>query len=71
VARRPRAAGDNDGDLSIEPRVARAIDLGHAARANQGDDLIRPEAVPDGRGIKRPAGGGRASLPSESDVVAD
>src|SRR5262245_30408696 len=36
---------DLDGDRAIEPRVERPIDLAHAARTNQADDFIGPEAV--------------------------
>ena len=32
-----------DGDVAIEPRVVRAIDLAHAAGADGRDDFIRPE----------------------------
>ena len=38
-----------DGDIAAEPCIARAIDLAHAAGANQLDDFIRPEAAPDHR----------------------
>ena len=33
-----------DGDLTLEVRVGRAIDLSHSAHANLGNDLIRAEA---------------------------
>jgi hypothetical protein len=33
-----------DGDVAIEPRVARLVDLAHAARADRGDDLVRSQA---------------------------
>ena len=35
---------DLDGDVAIEPRVPRLIDLAHAAGAEGGDDLVRAEA---------------------------
>ena len=35
---------DLDRDVAIEPRVARAVDLAHAAGADRGDHLIRPES---------------------------
>jgi hypothetical protein len=35
-----------DRDAAAEPRVARAVDLAHAAGAQQSDDLVRPEAGP-------------------------
>jgi len=31
-----------DRDVAPEPRVPRAVNLAHAARAHQGDDFIRP-----------------------------
>ena len=34
---------DLDRDHSLEPGVARPVDLSHAARANRGDDFVRPE----------------------------
>ena len=37
---------DLDRDLAPELRVARAVDLAHAARPERGDDFIRPEASP-------------------------
>ena len=42
--RRELRGEDLDGDVAIEPRIARAIDLAHAARADGGDDLVVPEA---------------------------
>jgi len=39
-----------DGDLPIEPRIAGAIDLAHAARADPADDFVRAD---DGPGWKR------------------
>jgi hypothetical protein len=33
-----------DRDFAPQPRIARAMDLAHSARADGGDDLIRPEA---------------------------
>jgi hypothetical protein len=42
VAREARRQNlDRDG--SIEPRVARFVDLTHAARADKGDDFVRTE----------------------------
>ena len=43
---------DLDRDGAIEPRVARLVDLAHAAGADGGDDLVRAEsgAWGDGRG---------------------
>ena len=38
-----RRGEDLDGDGAIEPRIAGAIHLAHAARAEQGDDLIGAE----------------------------
>src|SRR5216110_1747018 len=35
---------DLDRDGAIEPRIARAIDLAHAAGSERRDDLVRPEA---------------------------
>src|SRR3970040_555540 len=35
---------DFDGDRTVEPRVARAIDFAHPARAEERDNLIRPES---------------------------
>ncbi|MBE3073715.1 MAG: hypothetical protein IMZ75_02035 [Actinobacteria bacterium] len=42
--RRQRLGQDLDRDVATEFRVPRPIDLAHAARADGGDDLIRPEA---------------------------
>src|SRR5262249_11752713 len=36
-----------DGDVAIQPGVARAIHLAHPAFAEQGDNLIRTEARAD------------------------
>ena len=36
-----------DGDVAPEPRIARAIDLAHAACAKRADNLIGPEARTD------------------------
>ena len=41
---RERAREHLDGNRAIEPRVARAIDLAHAAGADRGDDLVRTKA---------------------------
>ena len=35
---------DLDGHSPVQPRVAGAVDLAHAARAERPDDLVRPEA---------------------------
>jgi hypothetical protein len=40
----PKVAQHLDRNVSIEPGVARAIDLAHAARADQRDDFVRAEA---------------------------
>src|SRR6185295_5299456 len=56
---------DLDGDVTIESRVLRAIDLTHPARADGGDDLVGTKASPGGechrRGesIRRSSGGRR------------
>ena len=42
---RKRLGQDLDRDRAIEPRVARSVDLTHAARADQRDDLIRAETA--------------------------
>jgi hypothetical protein len=36
-------------DLAMEPRVARAIHLAHAARAERRDDFVGPELVAGGQ----------------------
>jgi hypothetical protein len=44
-----RAAGgrqDLDCDLAVQPGVARAVDLAHPARAEQGHDLVRAQPLP-------------------------
>jgi hypothetical protein len=38
---------DLDRDNAIEPRVPRAIDFAHTARAQKGEDLIRSEGTAD------------------------
>ena len=38
------AGQDLDRHVTPEPRIARTVDLAHAACAKCGDDLIRPEA---------------------------
>ena len=49
-AREPLGIGDErvgqdlDGDVPLQPRVARAIDFAHAAGAEGDDDLIRAES---------------------------
>ena len=40
---RERAGEHLDGHGAIEPRVARAVDLAHAARAKRGDDFVGTE----------------------------
>ena len=40
---RERRGQDLDGDVAPEPRIARAIDLAHPARADGGEDFIRAE----------------------------
>ena len=39
-----RLGQDLDRDVAIQLRVARAIDLAHAAGAERGQDLVRAEA---------------------------
>ena len=41
---RERAREHLDGNRAIEARVARAIDLAHAAGPDWGDDLVRTKA---------------------------
>ena len=42
--RRPDAGRQHlDGDEAIEPRVARLVDLAHAAFADEGEDLVGTE----------------------------
>ena len=41
---------DLDRDVTTESRVVGAIHLAHAAGANGGEDLIRPEASAQGEG---------------------
>ena len=41
-----RLGQDLERDVAVEPRVARAVDLAHAARAEGRDDLVRAEAGP-------------------------
>jgi hypothetical protein len=41
---RERLRQDLERDIAPEPGVAGAIDLAHAAGANDGDDLVRPDA---------------------------
>ena len=53
-----KAVGDDlDRDVAIQLRVARAIDLAHAARAEGGFDLIRTKESAD-----RESHGGMAGL---------
>ena len=54
---------DLDRDVAIEPRVARPIDLTHAAVADLGGDFVGAEARAGGEGqsgviieVERPAG---------------
>src|ERR1700737_1631799 len=42
-----------DRDTAVETRVPSTIDLSHAARAQQSDDLIRPEFGARGEGHPR------------------
>jgi hypothetical protein len=39
-----------DRDRTLQPSISRAIDLAHAARAQRGDDFIRPEFRARGEG---------------------
>ena len=41
---------DLDRDLAAQSRIARAIDLAHAARADEREDFIRAEVRPGGQG---------------------
>ena len=50
-----RVGQDLDGDGAIEPRVTRAVDLAHPARAERRDDLVRAE--PRTRGDSHGAAG--------------
>ena len=43
---------DLDGDVTPQARIASPIDLAHAARAKERDDLIRAESIA-GRGRHR------------------
>ena len=43
---------DLDGDFAVEPRIAGAIHLTHAACADEREHLIRAEARPGGQGHK-------------------
>ena len=46
-----------DRNLTPEPRIARAIDLAHAAGAERRDDFVRPEARAGSEGqFPRPLG---------------
>ena len=40
VILRKRSGQDLDGDFTVEPRVARAVDLAHSARAKGAQNLI-------------------------------
>ena len=42
--RRQVRRDDFDGDASIEPGIARLVDLAHATGANEGDDFVVPQA---------------------------
>ena len=46
---------DLDRDVAIELRVARAIDLAHAARADRRDDFVRAETSAGNKGHEAPA----------------
>ena len=48
-----RAAATLDGHLAAEARVAGAIDLAHASRAEQGDDLVGPQPRARGQLARR------------------
>ena len=41
---RARGGQDLDGDVASQPRIARAVDLSHAASTNGGDDFVGAEA---------------------------
>jgi hypothetical protein len=41
---------DLDGDRATHPRIARAVDLAHAARTDERRDLIRAKSATDERG---------------------
>ena len=43
-----RLGQDLDRDVAIQLRVACAVDLAHAARAERGQDLVRAEACAGG-----------------------
>ena len=43
IGREPRRQ-NLDRDVAAEPRVARAIDLAHPARAERGENLVGPES---------------------------
>src|SRR5262245_45017404 len=42
-----------DGNAAAQPRIARAVDLAHTARAERRDDLVRAEASAWGQGHER------------------
>jgi hypothetical protein len=44
-----RGRQDFDGDVAVQPSVAGAEDLAHAAFAQSGEDDVRPEAIADHR----------------------
>jgi hypothetical protein len=44
-----RFGKDLDRDVAIKPRIARALHLTHAARAERGKDFVRPESSADGK----------------------
>ena len=46
LVRQPVCRQDLDRDLAAEARVAGAVDLAHASRAERGDHLVRPEPSP-------------------------
>ena len=48
VGRRQRGVDHLDGDVAAQPRVARAIDLAHAAGPEASDDLVGAEAIAGG-----------------------
>ena len=51
---RERVGQNLDRDVPIERRVARAIHFAHPARANQRDDLIRPDSRSRRQHVNRP-----------------
>ena len=56
TVQRERVGQDLDGDVAIEPRVARLVDLAHATRAERRQDFVGAET---GSGCERHVGRGR------------